>query len=80
MEDLVTGKINIYNANADQISFIINLTRRYEKNDFFDEEAQKTKNIFWKDKVLNEAKKNSLQLRKKSKKWYKDFKDQKLFY
>ena len=54
LEDLVTSKINIDNANIDQISFIINLMRGYSKNDLLDKETRKRKI-------------NSLQLQKKIK-------------
>ena len=37
LENLVTNKTNINNANADQISLIINLMEEYDKNDLFNE-------------------------------------------
>ena len=38
LEDLVTSKININNANIDEIHLISNLMLGYNKNDLFDEE------------------------------------------
>ena len=37
LENLVTNKTNVNNANADQISLIINLMEEYDKNDLFNE-------------------------------------------
>ena len=48
--DLVTSKTNIDNANAAQISFIINLMQGYNKNDVFDKETHKRKSILGKMK------------------------------
>ena len=48
LEDLLTNKINTGNANADQISFIINLMQEYNKNDLLDKETHKRKSVFWK--------------------------------
>ena len=56
LENLVTSKITIYKANADQISFIINLMWGYNKTGLFDNETCKKKSIFWEYKVLNKAK------------------------
>ena len=46
LENLVTSKINIDNANAEQISFIINVMQEYNKNDLFDNETRKKKSVF----------------------------------
>ena len=46
LENLVTSKMNIDHANADQINFIINLIQGYNKNDLFDHETRKKKSIF----------------------------------
>ena len=46
LENLVTSKINIDNANAEQISFIINVMQEYNKNDLLDNETRKKKSIF----------------------------------
>ena len=56
LQNLVTSKINIDDANADQISFVINLIWGYNKNDLFDNETCNKKSIFWEYKVLNKAK------------------------
>ena len=69
LENLVTSKMNIDHANADQIGFIINLMQGYNKNDLFDHE---TFDHFCKYNVLNKAKK-SLQLQKNARRVIKCF-------
>ena len=40
LDNLLTSKINVDSANADQIAFIINLMHGYVKNDLFDEKIE----------------------------------------
>ena len=74
LENLVTSKMNIDHANADQINFIINLMQGYNKNDLFDHE---TFDHFCKYNVLNKAKK-IFTIAKKCKKSDKVFLSKKL--
>ena len=45
----------MYNANVDQISFIINLMQGYNKKNLFGKEIHKTKSIFSKNEALNKT-------------------------
>ena len=56
LENLVTSKMNVDNAIADQISLIISFLREYNKNALFDDETRKKRSIFLEYKVSNKAK------------------------
>ena len=56
LEDLVTRKMIVNNANADQKSFVIDLMHGYDGSKLLDTEAIKT--------VLTKAKKNFLDAKK----------------
>ena len=43
LEDLVTRKMTVNSANADQISFIVNLMHGYDEQKLFDSEALESK-------------------------------------
>ena len=57
LEDLVTSKITVDIANADQISFIINLMHGYENKGLFDKETDMSvkKRESWKKESLTRA-------------------------
>ena len=62
LEDLVTRKMTLNNANADQISFIIDLMHGYDESKLLDIEA--VKNEFFYNTVLTKNKKMFLILKK----------------
>ena len=62
LEDLVTRKMTLNNANADQISFIIDLMHGYDESKLLDIEA--VKNEFFYNTVLIKNKKMFLILKK----------------
>ena len=55
LKDLVTGKMTINSANANQISFIIDLMHRYDERKLIDIET--IKNEFFYNTLLTKAKK-----------------------
>ena len=71
LENLVAKKATVNCANADQISFIINLINGYNESKFIDIKA--TKDEFFYDTVLTKNKKSFLRNSKKFKKRNKKF-------
>ena len=71
MENLVTRKMTVNSANADQISFIIDLMHGYNESKLLDTEAMQ--NEFFYNTVLTKAKKSFLDTKKNSRREIKSF-------
>ena len=71
MENLVTRKMTVNSANADQISFIIDLMLGYKEGKLLDTEAMQ--NEFFYNTVLTKAKKVFLDTKKNSRREIKSF-------
>ena len=71
LENLVTKKMTIDSANADQISLIINLMDGYNKSKLTDTEA--IKNEFFYNAVLTKSKRVFLDTKKVEKKGIRNF-------